>query len=61
MVFGLFLICSGILIALFPPLLAIIIAMLLITTGVVLTAISYRYKKLKKDFNDPFVDFFIKF
>ncbi len=61
MFFGICLIIAGILIALYPPLLSIIVAGLLIFIGTTLTLISYRFKKMHKHASDPFTDFFIRF
>ena len=61
MVFGIILIISGILIALYPPLLSLIVAILLISTGSVFAVMGYRYKKVSRSYNDPFIDFFMKF
>lgn len=61
MIVGIFFIVAGILIALYPPLLSIIVASLLISIGVILTTISYRFKKMNRHFKDPFADFFIRF
>ena len=60
MLLGIVLIVCGILIALYPPLLSLIVAMLLIFTGIVVSIIGYRFKKTERDFNDPFLDFFMK-
>ncbi|OGW74648.1 MAG: hypothetical protein A2Z72_04950 [Omnitrophica bacterium RBG_13_46_9] len=51
----------GILIAAFPQLLSMIVAAFLILIGITLASISYHYKKMKRDFDNPFMDFFIKF
>lgn len=61
MIVGIFFIIAGMLIALYPPLLSIIVAGLLILIGVLLTTISYRFKKMDRHFSDPFADFFIRF
>ena len=61
MVIGIILIIGGLMIALYPPLLSIIVAVLLISTGVIFTLISYKYKKMSQQFDDPFLDFFVKF
>lgn len=61
MFFGICFIIAGLLIALYPPLLSIIVASLLIFIGVVLTTISWRFKKMRRHSNDPFADFFIRF
>lgn len=61
MVLGIVFVVSGILIALYPPLLSLIVAGVLIFTGVSFISISYHYKKLSKRFENPYVDFFIRF
>ena len=61
MVLGIMLIVAGIMIALYPPLLSIIVATVLISIGIFLVVISYRFKKMDKHFSDPFADFFIRF
>lgn len=61
MALGILLIIAGILIAVFPPLLSIIVASVLILFGVTITMVSYRMKKMQKRFDDPFVDFFFRF
>lgn len=61
MLLGVMFILAGILIAIYPPLLSIIVAGLLILLGLGLISISYHYKKASKHFENPFVDFFIRF
>jgi Flp pilus assembly protein TadB len=61
MIVGICLIIAGLLIAFYPPLLSIIVAVLLIFIGSMLTLISYRFKKMNKHFSDPFADFFLRF
>ena len=61
MIAGIFFIIAGILIALYPPLLSIIVATILIIIGISFVSISYRYKKIKKTVEDPFMNFFIRF
>ncbi len=61
MIVGVFFIVAGILIALYPPLLSLVVATLLISIGIVLTLLSYRFKKMHRHFSDPFADFFIRF
>jgi len=60
MIFGIILMFCGLMIALYPPLLAIIVAALLFVMGGVIVIMSYRYKKVSKKFDDPFIDFFMK-
>jgi len=61
MITGIILIVVGILIVAFPQLLSIIVATLLIMIGATIASVSYHFKKMNKEFNNPFMDFFIKF
>jgi hypothetical protein len=45
----------------YPPLLSMIVAALVILAGVFLTTVGYRYRKMSRKFEDPFIDFFMKF
>ena len=60
MIAGIILIISGIMIAVYPPLLSLIAAVLLIFAGAVLVSVSYRYRKNERRFDDPFLNFFMK-
>ena len=60
MIAGITLIICGIMIALYPPLLSFVVAVLLIFAGALLSMASYRYKKMARHTDDPFVDFFMK-
>lgn len=60
MLAGILLIICGILIALYPPLLSLVVALLLIFLGSLLFAASWRYKKMSQQYGDPFIDFFMK-
>jgi len=61
MFLGIIFILAGILIAIYPQLLSIIVASGLIIIGISLLSISYRYKKMSKHFENPWMDFFIRF
>ena len=62
MIVGIIFIIVGILIAVYPHLLAIIVAAFLIIIGITLAAMSYQFKKLnRREADNPFVDFFIRF
>jgi multisubunit Na+/H+ antiporter MnhC subunit len=61
MILGLLFILSGILIVVFEPLLRVIVATMLIFSGVFLMFMSYHYKRMSKKFDNPYVDFFIRF
>ncbi len=61
MVLGIIFILAGILIVIYPPLLSIIVASVLILIGIGLLSVSYRYKKMSKHFENPWLDLFIRF
>ena len=61
MFIGFMVILSGILIAVFPKLLSLIVASFLIVTGVWIVVISYYYKKMSKHFENPFLDIIVRF
>jgi hypothetical protein len=61
MILGVLFLVAGILIAIYPPLLSLIVAGVLIFTGMSFVLISYHYKKLAKRFENPYVDFFVRF
>ena len=61
MLTGILFIIAGILIAIYPPLLSIIVAAILIFIGITLLGISYHYKKISRRFENPYVDFFLRF
>ena len=59
MVAGIILILAGMLIAIYPPLLSLIIAFGTIFAGVFLIYLSYYYRKTARKFEDPFINFFL--
>ena len=61
MFIGLLFVLAGVLIAVYPPFLAFIAAGMLIFIGVVLISVSRYYKKIRRDIEDPFLRFFIRF
>lgn len=58
---GIILIVAGVLIALYPPLLSIIVATLLILAGVGTVSIAHYNKKLRKHHENPAVELFFRF
>lgn len=60
MLLGIILIICGVLIAIYPPLLSLVVAALLVSLGTIVLVMAYRYKKMSKSFDDPFLDFFMK-
>ncbi len=61
MLVGIVLIIAGILIAIYPQLLSLIVSFLLIFIGAVILVLRYQLKKMTKEWQNPFVDFFIRF
>ena len=61
MVLGVIFIMSGILIAVYPPLLSLVVAAVLILIGISLISISRYYKRTSRHIDNPFVDFFMRF
>ena len=61
MILGIIFICAGVLIAVYPPFLSIIVASVLILIGIGITSFSYRLKKTQRRSDDPFLDFFFRF
>ncbi len=61
MIVGIVFIIAGLLIAIYPPLLSLIVASVMIFTGISFLVIGYHYKKMKKTMGNPFMDFLIKF
>lgn len=61
MILALMLIIAGILIAIYPPLLSAIVATILIMTGIVLLIIRYQIRKLSREWDNPFIEFFLRF
>ncbi len=59
MFLGIILIICGLLIAVYPPLLSMIVATLLIVLGVISLTIWYNFKKTARKFDDPFMGFFM--
>jgi len=60
MVLGIILIIAGILIAVYPPLLALIVASILVFAGIFFIYLGYYYKKISRTFDDPFMNFFFR-
>ncbi len=60
MLSGIILILAGILIAIYPPLLSIIVAALLILMGGIVVSIAYHNRKLQRHFDNPVVELFFR-
>lgn len=61
MAIGVGLILAGLLLIVYPELLSIIVATVLISAGITMASVGYHYKKMQKDFDDPFMKFFMRF
>ncbi len=61
MLIGLIFILGGILIAIFPELLSLIVAAFLIIVGIHILLISLYYKRMSRNFDNPFLDYIFKF
>jgi hypothetical protein len=61
MIGGVFLIVAGILIVMYPPLLSIIVAVLLIALGTTVVAIGYHNRKLRQHYDNPVIELFFRF
>lgn len=60
MILGIFFIVAGVLIALYPQLLAWIVALLLIFGGLFFIYLSFYYRRVSRKFEDPYIDFFFR-
>ena len=61
MIFGILFILAGILIVMYPPLLSIIVAMFLISIGISLISMHFYFRKASREFDNPFMNFFIRY
>lgn len=57
---GIVLIIAGVLLVLFPPLLSIIVASLLIFTGVLVVVIARNERRLQRHYQNPAIEFFFR-
>jgi Flp pilus assembly protein TadB len=57
---GIILIFAGILLVLYPPLLAIIVATVLIASGALLMAVTWYERKLQRHYQNPTIEFVIR-
>ncbi len=61
MLLGIIFILAGILIAVYPPFLALIVASILIVTGAAMLYLGFHYRRMARQFDDPFLNFFFRF
>ena len=57
---GIIFIAAGILIAIYPPFLALIVASLLILTGTALLFVGFHYRRVAREIDDPFINLFFR-
>jgi len=58
---GIVLVVAGILIAIYPPLLSVIVAFFLIMMGAMLLSVAYYHRKMQKHFDNPAVEAFFRY
>ena len=52
---------AGILLVVYPPLLSLIVAIVLMLTGVAVISIAYQERKLKRHHRNPVIEFIIRY
>ncbi|MBD3263814.1 MAG: DUF3096 domain-containing protein [Candidatus Omnitrophica bacterium] len=60
MLLGIIFIAGGLLIAIFPQILSLIVAFFLIFLGISVMYMGYYYRRNARKFDDPFIDFFFR-
>jgi drug/metabolite transporter (DMT)-like permease len=60
MIAGIVLVVAGILIAVYPPLLSLIVATVLILLGVLLLTAAYYDRKLSRHYENPVIELFFR-
>ena len=61
MLLGILFVLTGVLIAIYPMLLSIIVAVFLIFVGISLLVMHHHFRKASRDFDNPFMKFIIRF
>ena len=57
---GIILIIAGILIAIYPPFLSLIVSILFILLGLIIVFIAYHNRRLRKHYDNPVVELFFR-
>jgi hypothetical protein len=60
MLAGVILLVSGLLIAIYPPLLSLIVALLLMASGLITLLIAYQNRRLPPEFQNPILRVFFR-
>ena len=61
MIAGIILIAAGILLVVYPPLLSIIVAVVLILAGTMALSVAHYNRKVQRHFDNPTVEFFFHY
>jgi drug/metabolite transporter (DMT)-like permease len=61
MIAGIVLIAAGILLVVYPPLLSIIVAAVLILAGAMALSVAHYNRKVQRHFDNPTVEFFFRY
>ena len=61
MLAGIVLIIAGVLIAIYPPLLSIIVAFFLVMMGAMLLSVGYYQRKMQRHLDNPAVEAFFRY
>lgn len=61
MLVGILFFVAGVLILLYPPLLSVIVACMLMFLGISIAFSCYYFRKQQRRFDNPYMDFFIRF
>jgi uncharacterized membrane protein HdeD (DUF308 family) len=61
MVAGIVLMVAGVLLVIYPPLLSIIVAAMLIAAGVLVISIAHYNRKFHRHYENPTVEFFFRY
>ena len=61
MIAGIVLIVAAVLLIVYPPLLSLVVAMFLMLAGITLVLIAYQERKLKRQYRNPVIEFFIRY
>lgn len=60
MLIGIFFILAGILIWIYPKILAIIVSSILVFIGAIIVLMSLRFRRVSKEWQNPFVKFLFR-
>jgi cytochrome c biogenesis protein CcdA len=61
MLIGIFFIAAGVLIWIYPKILAVIVSSILIFMGTTIVLMSLRFRRASREWQNPFMKFFFRF